>query len=121
MSFSEIETLLEIKKACLNKVYLLALEENVLVKAKEFGKILDIDLKKNEAIKGLLDMDKEILKYTGDNPATTENVQLIIENINSSLNDLIKLEKENELLLGQTADFFSGNYINAYKTYKQCK
>ncbi|GEM_PF-5030976 len=46
------------------------------------------------------------------------NIGKIIE-INLLLNELIKIEKENEILLNQTLELITGSYINNYKKFKK--
>ena len=65
--------------------------------------------------------DHELVLAVKFGQAISENAKQIIKNINLSLNELIKLEKENEVLISQASDSISGKYIDLYKTYKQLK
>lgn len=96
-------------------------EENKLIRAKVFDKIAAIDRKKNEAIKNMLEADKQILLVSKVGQKFSENAKQTINSINATLYELITLEKENELHISQAVELQSGQYINSYKAYKHSK
>ncbi|MEI7542219.1 MAG: hypothetical protein WCJ94_03080 [bacterium] len=96
-------------------------EENKLIKNKVFDKIAGIDVKKNEAIKNMLEADKQLLLASKDGQKYSENAKETVNKINTALYELITLEKENELLISQAVELQSGKYINSYKAYKHSK
>lgn len=117
----DLELLLKDKQLFLETAAALSLEENKLIKSKVFENIGAVDAKKNSAIYSMIAADRELALAAKQNPAMTENARQIIKNINSSLFELIKLEKENELLISQAGQSISGKYIDSYKTYKHLK
>jgi hypothetical protein len=93
-------------------------EQNRLILSNQFSDMAGIDAAKEELIKELLMTDNRISALKTIDRETSEKAKDKIQNINSSLNYLIKLEKENETLLERANTSFSGEYIKAYKTYK---
>lgn len=115
------EELLEKKELLLRSAAILSAELKGYIKSKDFENAVKNDLKKNEILSGLTVISLELDIAAKSKPPITEKARLLIKNINSSLKDLIKLEKENELLISQAGDALSGKYIESYKTYKQSK
>ena len=121
MGTREIELLLEKKRGFIETAVVLSREENMLIKLKAFEKTGVVDAKKNSVIQRLIAIDMELAPAVKSGRLISENAKQIIENINSSLNDLIKLEKENEVLISQAGDSISGKYIDLYKAYRRLK
>lgn len=118
MENPDFEQLLEKKDSLLRSAALLSAEMNNLIKSKDFENAVQNDLKKNEILSGLTVISLELDLASKLKPVISEKARLLIKNINSSLIDLIKLEKENELLISRAGDSISGKYIDSYKTYK---
>ena len=121
MENPDFEALLVKKEELLRMVSSASIEINKQIKSKAFENALQADLEKNEFINSLFALDKELVLAAKTTPVISEKARQIIKNINSSLIDLIKLEKENELLISQAGESISGKYIDSYKTYKQLK
>ena len=111
--------LLDKKRHIIEAVLFKTSEQNRLIILKEFKEAAEIDAVKENLINELIRVDAGISEIKTINAETSEKAKDRIQNINSSLNHLIKLEKENETLLDQANISFSGEYIQAYKTYKQ--
>jgi hypothetical protein len=111
--------LLDKKYHIIEEVLMKTSEQNRLIINKEFNAVADVDAVKQNLIKELINTDSGIAEIKATDVKTYEKAKDKIQNINLSLNHLIKLEKENEILLEQAKSSFSGEYIKAYKTYKQ--
>jgi hypothetical protein len=121
MAGHENEDLILEKMNLIDSVLAKASEENEAIKSKNFEKAVLIDSEKNNLINRLMEIDRMLLSPGAAKMNASKNTRLAIENINSSLNNLIKIEKENEILISGQYGNVSGNHINAYKTYKQSK
>ena len=121
MTGIDTEVLLEKKRGLVADAAALSAEENKLIKSKNFEKARTVDAEKGAVINRLALADRELAIAVKPGAVISENAKEIIKNINSSLNELIKLEKENEQLISQAGESISGKYIESYKTYKHLK
>lgn len=121
MGLSPVEIILGKKQGFIEAAAALSAEENTFIKLKSYEKAARADAEKNVIIKNLITLDRELLTVSKSDTEISENAKQIIKNINSSLNDLIKLEKENEVLISQAGESISGKYIDSYKIYKKLK
>ncbi len=121
MTSQDPAVLLIKKQGLVESAVVLSMDENKLIKSKKFEKAAPVDAEKSAVINSLVSCDRELAAAMKPGVIISENAKEIIKNINSSLNELIKLEKENELLISQAGESISGKYIDSYKTYKQLK
>ncbi len=118
MGAADYRAALEQKKDLVNRLLVKTLELNGAIKSDNYEKIYSVDEEKKGLLKSLESADAELKKTAA---GSQEDVKDIIKNINSLLVDLIKLEKENELLITLRIDSASGRHAEAYKTYKYIK
>lgn len=118
MAQESLLELLDKKSLIIEDVSRKTKEQNRLILSNQFSFLAAIDAEKEALIKELLSTDNMIAVLKPPDRETSEKAKDKMQNINSSLNYLIKLEKENETLLEQANSSFSGEYIRAYKTYK---
>jgi hypothetical protein len=89
------------------------------IRSNNFSEITAIDSAREGLIRELVEADRMLENFKKPDRDISEKAKSKMKNINSSLDYLIKLEKENETLLEQARISFSGEYITAYKTYKR--
>jgi hypothetical protein len=118
MAKADLLELLDKKSQIIEAVSQKTNEQNRLILSNQFSNMAEIDAAKEDLIKELLITDNMISALKTIDRETSEKARDKMQKINSSLNYLIKLEKENETLLEQANRSFSGEYIKAYKTYK---
>jgi hypothetical protein len=121
MQTGKYEKLILEKLELVNGILAMAVEQNTAVKADDLKKAAALDPDKKRLIDKMTELDRVLPDFRGEEKENSENIKEIIRNVNSSLNNLIKIEKESETLISGHYGNISGEHINAYKTYKQFK
>jgi len=116
---STVEELLIKKGKIIATVYKLTIKQNDCLKKGDTKKVLLYDKRKTALLKLLVTIESSILNSSSKNQRYLENAGNIVKNINLLFNDLIKAEKENEILVSQYVDMYSGKHIDEYKRIKR--
>ncbi len=110
-----IEELLIKKGKIIATMYKLTIKQNYCLKKGDTRKVLLYDKRKTDLLKLLATIEDRLLNSSSKNQSHLENAENIVKNINLLFNDLIKAEKENEILVSQYIDMYSGRHIDEYK------
>ena len=121
MNGVEFLALLDKKALVIGAVCSKTEELQMRIRSNNFSEITAIDSVREGLIRELIETDRMLEKFKEPEPDISEKAKTKMKNINSSLDYLIKLEKENDTLLELAQISFSGEYITAYKTYKRPK
>ncbi len=114
-----LEELLKKKKKIITILYKLAIKFKNIIISNNARSLVSYIERREKMQNELKLVDSEIDKLFLINKKNVQNIGNIIIEINSLLNELIKIEKENEILLNQTMELITGNYINNYKKFNK--
>jgi len=110
-----VEQLFAEKLNCLENLFNLAIEQKALIERKDYDMLQDKDNQKREILLKIDEIDKDIELDVSGNKKKGIIIQNKIKNINSLLDKLIEVEKENANQLADLSLLISGNYIQFYK------
>ncbi|MCE5300224.1 MAG: hypothetical protein LLG37_05050 [Spirochaetia bacterium] len=117
MEEAKLTAVLEKKLADLQELERLTARQSMLIREKEADELFRIDNAKKVLLSAVLAADAGLLKE-GALIGSSENAGIIAKKINLVINNLIKLEKENENMITKASMSLSGSHIEAYKMYK---
>ncbi len=113
------EKLLERKIKIIRILYKLALKFKKVI-LKSDPEITGFYISRREKILNELNrIDAELEKLFLINKKNMKNMENLIIKINLLYGELIKIEKENEILLNKTLESKKGNYIEIYKKFNK--
>lgn len=115
-----LEELLEKKKKILGILYKLALKFKKILFVSDFNNNIVNYINRRERILNELNrIDTELERAFLINKKNKGNYANTIKELNLLLNDLIQIEKENEIMLDKMLELKSGKYIDNYKKFNK--
>jgi len=112
------ETLIK-KAKVISLLYKLTIKQNSFLLKNNPKKALFIDDKKDKLLKLLTEIETSISKNLIQGRKYSKNAENTIKNINLLFDDLIKAEKENEILVSQYLNLYTGKHVNEYNKIKK--
>lgn len=112
-----LDILLEKKTKAVNLIVKIVKKQNEALKNFKLEKVVFLNLRKEKILGLMKSIDIEMERFLLTKKKYPKNTKDLIKNINSIFNELINIEKENEILLNNIIALKKGDYINNYKKY----